>query len=40
MTLLSVKDLRVTYKTRAGGVPAVRGINMEIAPGEVLGLAG
>jgi peptide/nickel transport system ATP-binding protein len=40
MTLLSVKDLRVTYKTRAGGVPAVRGINIELEKGQVLGLAG
>ena len=40
MTLLSVKDLCVTYKTRAGGVPAVRGINIELDRGQVLGLAG
>jgi len=35
--LLSVRDLTVTY---AGGVPAVRGVSFELAPGETLGLAG
>lgn len=35
--LLSVRDLTVTY---AGGVPAVRGVSFDLAPGETLGLAG
>jgi peptide/nickel transport system ATP-binding protein len=35
--LLSVRDLHVTY---AGGVPAVRGVSFDLAPGETLGLAG
>jgi peptide/nickel transport system ATP-binding protein len=35
--LLSVRDLYVTYP---GGVPAVRGVSFELAPGETLGLAG
>jgi len=40
LTLLTVKDLHVTYTTREGGVPAVRGIDLEVDRGEVLGLAG
>ena len=40
MSLLSVKDLYVTYTTQAGPVPAVRGIDIELAKGQVLGLAG
>jgi peptide/nickel transport system ATP-binding protein len=38
--LLSVRDLRVTYATRAGGIPAVRGVDLDLAIGETLGLAG
>ncbi len=40
MSVLSVEDLRVTYKTKGGDVPAVRGVNFAIEKGEVLGLAG
>jgi peptide/nickel transport system ATP-binding protein len=38
--LLSVRDLRVTYRSRGGGVPAVRGVDFELGRGETLGLAG
>jgi peptide/nickel transport system ATP-binding protein len=40
MSLLSIEDLRITYKTQGGGVPAVRGVDMRIERGEVMGLAG
>jgi peptide/nickel transport system ATP-binding protein len=38
--LLSVRDLCVTYRSQAGGVPAVRGVSFDVGPGETLGLAG
>ncbi|GLX98390.1 ABC transporter ATP-binding protein [Herbidospora sp. NBRC 101105] len=37
MSLLELRDLSVTY---AGDVPAVRGVSLSVAPGEVLGVAG
>jgi peptide/nickel transport system ATP-binding protein len=40
MSVLSVRDLTVEYHTQAGPVPAVRGVNLDVATGEVLGLAG
>jgi peptide/nickel transport system ATP-binding protein len=40
MNVLSVKDLRVTYRTSGGDVPAVRGVTFDIDKGKVLGLAG
>ena len=40
MSVLSVRDLTVTYHTQAGPVPAVRGVHLDIDKGEVLGLAG
>ena len=40
MTVLSVRDLEVSYKTQAGPIPAVRGVSLDIDKGEVLGLAG
>jgi peptide/nickel transport system ATP-binding protein len=40
MSVLNVEDLRVTYTTKGGDVPAVRGVSFAIERGEVLGLAG
>jgi len=40
MTLLDVRDLSITYRTQAGPVAAVRGVDLQISKGEVLGLAG
>ena len=40
MSVLSVRDLTVTYPSKSGGVPAVRGVTFDIRKGEVLGLAG
>ena len=40
MSVLAINDLRVTYRTQAGDVPAVRGVDLSIDRGQVLGLAG
>ena len=40
MSVLSVRDLSVTYRTQGGDVPAVRGVSFDIPKGTVLGLAG
>ncbi len=38
--VLEIRDLRTWFFTRAGTVRAVDGVDLEIAPGEVLGLVG
>ncbi|HEX4494013.1 MAG TPA: ABC transporter ATP-binding protein [Acidimicrobiia bacterium] len=40
MSLLEVRDLYVTYRTRAGEVPVVRGVSFSIETAGTLGLAG
>jgi peptide/nickel transport system ATP-binding protein len=40
MSVLSVRDLGVTYHTQGGPVPAVRGVSFDIDRGQVLGMAG
>ncbi|SLM28103.1 putative ABC transporter, ATP-binding protein [Desulfamplus magnetovallimortis] len=38
--VLEVKDLAISYKTRKGSVPAVRGVNFSVGQGETVGLVG
>ena len=38
--LLSIRGLSVNYRTRRGLVPAVRGVDLDVAPGEVVAVVG
>lgn len=38
--LLQIEDLTVTYSTAQGDLPAVRGLDLSLQPGETLGIAG
>ncbi len=38
--LLEFRDVTVTYRTAEGSLPAVRGVDLTVRPGEVVGLAG
>ena len=40
MNVLELRDLRVTYRSERGDIPAVRGVNVTIGEGDTLGLAG
>ena len=38
--LLSIQDLKVDFTTYGGSIKAVRGVNMEIEPGECVAVVG
>ena len=40
MSLLSVRDLAIEYRSRRGPVQAVRGISFDVAPGETVSIIG
>lgn len=39
-SVLQIRDLRVTFNTQMGQLKAVRGIDVDVAPGEILGVVG
>ena len=38
--VVDIRDLRVTFDTDAGPVEAVKGVSLQVAPGEVLAVVG
>lgn len=40
MTLLSVRDLHVTYQPAGNPLTAVRGVDLDVDAGETVGVAG
>lgn len=40
MTLLDIQDLHVTYTGARGTIPAVRGVDLSLAAGQTIGIAG
>lgn len=40
MSALEMRNVHLTYRTEAGPVPAVRGVDLSVAAGEVVGVAG
>jgi peptide/nickel transport system ATP-binding protein len=38
--LLAIRDLHFTYATGEGGLPAVRGVDLDVARGQIVGVAG
>ncbi len=40
MALLEMRDVHVTYRSQEGPIPAVRGVNLSLDPGQILGVAG
>ncbi|MFF0011858.1 dipeptide ABC transporter ATP-binding protein [Streptomyces sp. NPDC005374] len=40
MNILTIEDLGVAFSTETGDVPAVRGVSLEVRPGETLALVG
>jgi peptide/nickel transport system ATP-binding protein len=40
VAVLDIRDLTVTYRTQEGPVPAVRGVDLAVDAGQVVGLAG
>ncbi|QPK78688.1 ABC transporter ATP-binding protein [Corynebacterium lizhenjunii] len=38
--LLSIRDLNVSYRTKAGTTPAVQGVNLDVYPGQMTAIVG